>query len=284
MEKNNMKYKNILIGADIEVFLQHKPTGEIVSAEGFVRGTKNKPYCFDKSNKYFATSLDNVLAEYCIPPAKTKSEFYRNIAKSMGYINTSIPKDFCTLAFPAANLHERFLRTENALLFGCEPDFNAYTQWVNPRPNAEEHTLRSAGGHIHIGYDGAGPVFDLHNPDDRIVSADTDRQNIIKALDLFLSVPLVLIEPDNKRKELYGKAGAYRPKKYGVEYRTISNYYASSEKLTKWAFSNTKEAINWLNKGNAVDKELGAYVAETINTNNKKNAEYLIDALNIKTP
>ncbi len=80
------------------------------------------------------------------------------------------------------------------------PDFNA---WVGGKPNTVGGVKgcgRSAGGHIHIGYD------DFNQ---------TTSDFIVKALDLFISVPLVIAEPENKRKEMYGKAGAYRPQPWG---------------------------------------------------------------------
>src|SRR5690606_24428610 len=137
----------------------------------------------------------------------------------------------CTTPLPSANLDRMYLETENALTFGCQPDYNAYTMQTNLRPNTSDETLRSAGGHIHIGYKDA-PEYD---PEYYI--PDEERANIVRALDLFIGVPSILLEPDNKRKELYGKAGAFRPKPYGLEYRTISNYYMEDKKLIEWVYN-----------------------------------------------
>lgn len=82
----------------------------------------------------------------------------------------------------------------------CDPDFNV---WKDGRPNLVGRPSpggRSAGGHIHIGYD------DFN---------DITNNAIVKALDVFISIPLIFMEPDNKRKEMYGKAGAYRPQPWG---------------------------------------------------------------------
>jgi hypothetical protein len=51
------------------------------------------------------------------------------------------------------------------------------------------------------------------------------------------------------RKELYGKAGAYRPTKYGVEYRVMSNYFASSPKFVKIIYDLTKDALSIMERG-----------------------------------
>ena len=102
---------NPTIGADIEVFLANKRTREVVSAEGIIKGTKENPYVWDTFNKYFAISLDNVLAEFCIPPARTNNEWYANIQKSLSYINSVIPVELGTMAAPSANLDPKYLRT-----------------------------------------------------------------------------------------------------------------------------------------------------------------------------
>lgn len=265
----------LAIGADIELFLQDKNTKEIVSAEGFILGTKDKPHVFDRANPYFATSLDNVLAEFCIPPAKTKAEFYNNIRKSIGYINRFIPHDLCTVALPAANLDEKYLQTDQAKIFGCEPDFNAYTGYQNNKPFCEDITLRSAGGHLHFSYENPMP-FDSKN-----YVGDEQRCNIIKAFDLHIGVPSILLEPDNKRKELYGKAGAFRPKSYGVEYRTISNFYLAHKKLTLWVYDAMQNAIKWLNEGFVIEDGLADAVKNVINSSNKKEAEEMIADFNL---
>src|SRR5690606_27611941 len=98
---------------------------------------------------------------------------------------------------------------------------------VNDPPAA--HTLlRTAGGHIHVGYD---------NPDNAM-SAD-----IVLAMDVMLGVPSVLIDGDTRRRQMYGKAGCFRFKEYGLEYRTLSNFWIMSEERIRWAFRQTQQAV-----------------------------------------
>ncbi len=259
--------KNPTIGADVEFFLQEKATGKIVSAEGHIRGTKEEPFNFDPISKYFSTSLDNVLAEVTIPPVTCKADFWANINKSRRYVDQNIPKGLCTVALPAANLDPHWLMTEQAIKFGCEPDFNAYTGYENNKPECEDPTLRSCGGHIHIGYENSNHELN---------------RRIIRALDLYVGVPSVLQEPDNKRKELYGKAGAFRHKDYGVEYRTISNYYLVSKKLTYWAFDAVQNALDFINSGKELEQYLGGVIQNTINNNNKTTAAEIVRDFKLK--
>lgn len=267
------------IGADCEMFLKNKKTNEIVSAEGFVQGTKEEPFVFDPSNNFFATSLDNVLAEFSIPPATNKVEFYNYLRKSIRYINTSIPKEYCTVASPAEILQDYYLQTTQAKKFGCEPDFNAYTGLQNNRPFAANPNLRSAGGHLHLGYIDPS-TFDPFSYYDS--SMDSERHEIIQALDLHIGVPSVILEPDNERKLLYGKAGAFRPKIYGLEYRTVSNFYLNSKKLTMWVYDAVTNAINWLNEGNVIDRVMATHISDVINSNDKQEAQNLIKTFNLQ--
>ena len=263
-----MFIKNFTIGADIEVFLHDEENKEIVSAEGIIQGTKDKPFVFDPTNKYYATSLDNVMCEFCIPPAKTPAEFYDAIQKALNYINSATPENLKPLAIPAAEIDSKYLQTENALLFGCDPDYNAWTEVKNLSPGTATN-LRTCGGHIHIGYENPSEFFNL---------------SLIKAMDLFIGVPSVILEPENLRKTMYGKAGAFRHKEYGVEYRTVSNFYLANKKLTDFVFNNTIAAIDFVNSGkiNMLGLEEKEDIVNAINYNDHQLALKVIDQYGIK--
>ena len=48
-----MFINNYMIGGDHELFLRNKKTGEVITAEGIVKGTKEEPFNFDKSNPFW---------------------------------------------------------------------------------------------------------------------------------------------------------------------------------------------------------------------------------------
>lgn len=267
MTKNNLIIVNPTIGSDVEFFVQDQATKEIVSAEGFILGTKSNPYKFDQENPYFATSLDNVLAEGNIPPTTNKAEFYQFIDKLNQKINEMLPQGLCTVAQPSARLDYSHLMTDNAQIFGCEPSLNCWTGTVvQPMPSGDN--LRSAGFHIHIGY---------NNPN--------HGTNMLfgKAMDLFVGLASVLLEPANERKAVgYGCAGNIRHQKHGCEYRSLSSYFASSQKLIEWCFDRTMDAINFINNGRIPEiMNLGSVIQDTINNENKEVAENLVKQFNI---
>lgn len=265
--KNILLMDNITIGADIEVFLQDKQTKEIVSAEGIIKGTKEDPHQFKDGG--FATSLDNVMAEFNIAPAKTAKDFSENILFALAYIKSVIPANLVPLAIPSARVDRKYLQTENAMLFGCEPDYDAWKGGLqNEKPTcATIPTLRSCGGHVHVGYSNANNLCTM---------------DLIRAMDIFIGLPSIIQEPDNERKTLYGKAGAFRFKPYGGEYRTISNYYLQSKDLTEWVFNNTQQAIEFVNRRNPISREEGEGIQAAINLNDKELANTLCTYFGVK--
>lgn len=122
-------------------------------------------------------------------------------------------------------------------------------------------------GHISVGYD---------KPDERT------SLELVKAMDLFLGVPSVILDKDTLRRELYGKAGAMRFKEWGVEYRTLSNFWLFNKELTEWAFNNTIKAIEYVNSGGEVTNPQD--IIEAINTGNVELANDIIDDYNIEMP
>lgn len=114
--------------------------------------------------------------------------------------------------------------------------------------------------HFHIGYDD-------HNRETSI--------ELIRTLDLFLGVPSILIDKDDRRRELYGKAGCFRFTAYGLEYRVMSGYFIDTPELIDWCFTQITKAIDFLNEGGSVEKD-ASKIVEAINDNNKTLAQELV--------
>jgi len=184
--------KNFLVGTDPEVFVVEKENQKVSSAIGLIPGTKDQP--FPISDKGHAIQTDNVMAEFCVPACNNPIELYLNIKFCMDAINAMLPKELETSVIASAYLDEKYLKNEQAQTFGCDPDYNAYSLDQN-EPPSNKTNLRSAGGHIHIGYD--EPNFKTNI-------------KIIKAMDLFLGLPSLVLDTDKDRRKMYGKAGAFR--------------------------------------------------------------------------
>ncbi|MGL5323575.1 MAG: putative amidoligase domain-containing protein [Aeromonas sp.] len=225
---------NVLVGADPELFIMGKKTKKFKSAHGRVPGTKANPHPVPCG----AIQIDGMALEFNIDPAATKTEFKRNLKTVMGELKARVPQ-FHVMAVPTATFDKKHLAKQppEALELGCEPDYCAYFDGPNPRPNAAAD-FRTGSGHVHIGWT---KDVDIHDPE-HIEAC----RILVRELDFRLGLPSLLWDNDGKRRELYGKAGAYRIKPYGVEYRTLSNRWLSSPKLQEFVFNQVVASVEAL--------------------------------------
>lgn len=244
-----------LIGADPEFFIKKK-YGGYTSAVGLIGGSKWEPKKIDEDGH--AILEDNVAVEFNIKPASSFDEFRSSIHKVLDHIRGILPGyEFSKES--AVSFPQEELMTPEAQMFGCEPDFDAWRECVNEKPCADDKNLRSAGGHIHVGSDLA-----INNP-----------VAVIRAMDLFLGVPSTQLDAGTLRRELYGKAGCFRAKSYGAEYRTLSNFWIFDDSLIQWAFEGTQRALEFVEKGNTIDVADGYRIQRCINTNNPDDFDFL---------
>jgi hypothetical protein len=198
-----MKLNNLTFGADPELFIINTKTKKVVSAVGLIPGEKGNPWRSEDMPKGFGLETDNILAEFNIPPVKDGVSFINNIQYMQNYIDRfvkAINPDLGIKCAASQIVPSSELQSEQARMFGCDIDYNVYTQEPNEKPRGETTNIRSAGCHIHIGYE---------NPD-----VDTSL-TLIKYLDAYLGVPSILKDRDKKRRSLYGKAGCFRLTDYG---------------------------------------------------------------------
>lgn len=263
------KINSFLIGSDPEVFLKDKESGEIVSAIPYIPGDKWNPYPIPTLSKGHDIQCDNVMVEYCIPATADSKAFYASIIACIEYTNSVLPSNLGVIIQSSADLDPKYLQDPAAQKFGCEPDFNA---WMDGMPNdspCSGGTLRTCGGHIHIGY---------NNP------TMATSMELIKALDLYLGVPSIIIDPDKRRKSMYGKAGALRFKPYGVEYRSLSNFWVKDQDLVDMVFKGVEAAIAFVNNGEVdlLSDEDQLLIQTCINTGDEALAYKLINKFKLE--
>ena len=256
---------NITIGTDGEFFLEKQ--GVIIPSQHVLTelyGSKEDPIILENG----AFHRDNVLGEFAHPPAANADEFVHHIRTVLAEIQEKFLNDFdCTALFiPSHNMAWEFLEHPEATVFGCDPELNAYTGEYFPSPDVEEAgQFRSAGGHLHAGWD-----------------FKSDREKMLAAIaaDIFVGLPAVLLDKQGleRKSRLYGKAGACRIKPYGIEYRTLSNFWYQSDELIRWAFNSMTTAVenrnnitDYLTDGDAVQR-----LQHTINTGDVNEAKILM--------
>lgn len=256
---------NIKAGSDPEVFLMKD--GIIVPSFDLIGGSKVNPRPLGDG---FFVQEDNVALEYNIPPATSRQEFITNIFEGLKRSQEVLPDGY---VFKIASSH-KFTKAQldhyNANLFGCESDRNAWLGGeFNDKPKVPNDGLRCTGGHFHLGY-----------------TCDPELKKqldifLVKWMDVYLAVPSMKIDKDKLRRRLYGKAGAYRDKKYGMEYRTLSSFWLASDELTGWVYDQAMKAVDAVNDKRELDDEDGKMIASAVNKSNMKAVDYLCEKYNL---
>lgn len=262
----------ITIGADPELFVQG-PTGRLISPHMFIPGTKTHPFPV----KGGAVQLDGFAAEFNINPSTSFADFSNNINLVLGQLKAMLPADHTLKATPLARFGEDYIanQPEHVKMLGCDPDFNAYTGEQNPTPNGEMG-YRTASGHVHIGWtQGQDVTNEAHLQDCMFLT---------QALDATLGLYSIIHEPNQEgklRRDLYGRAGAFRPKPYGVEYRVMSNFWVDSPIHRQNIWKMTRMVTMKMKKRAVrLDRSYQGTIVSVINGGYQQNAKDCLSKVN----
>lgn len=258
-----MKFINeFTIGADPEFFIKDSK-GNVVSAEGVIGGTKNKPLPFD--DRGFFMQEDNVMVEFNIPPSDNKQSFIDDMEYAKSYLSILLDmKGYTPFYAASAEFSKETLSTPQACMFGCSPEYNVYIKGNNPGIDAKNFSHRFCGGHVHIGFD---------------YEYQEDQEDLIKALDITLGLPALFIDKDVLRRSAYGKAGSCRLTRYGVEYRVLSNFWIATEQGIGWVYDGVEKAFDILNNNYNLINQYSEGVRLAIDSGNINYATEIINEL-----
>ena len=242
----------ITFGTDPEFILCDKNSEKPVNAIELLEGNIYNRVTI-KGNQFYS---DNVLAECAVKPAKTRKQAADNIKETLQTLSDMVApykiSDISAVDFDQSQLQcncadDPKWDGEHRLCpkhFGCDPDICAYQmKTMEPPKVMADGTLRSAGGHIHLG--GSAECLE----------GGEKTYKLIYLLDLLLGIPSLFMEvpseAQKKRRTLYGQAGRYRMKDYGLEYRTLSNFWLRSPRLVNMVYDMCMFAIKFVDRGDA---------------------------------
>ena len=105
---------------------------------------------------------------------------------------------------------------------------------------------------------------------------------MIKMMDIYLGLPSIVKDRDERRRSLYGKAGCFRLTPYGFEYRVLSSAMMATPELVEFVYNQTMKAIDAFNEGKIeLTEKLQKEVRSAIDSGNVEAAEALIKKYDI---
>ena len=236
------------IGTDPEFFIRRIRDGKLISAIPFIDGTKEEPEPLENGGN---VQFDNVAVEFATDPAENGEDLVTKIGNAFRDVLKKVPAGHELAVEPSASFDQDQLETDEAQQFGCDPDYCAWDLKVNDAPFCSDLTLRTCGGHIHVGKKaGDGNDF-LIDPMGKIV--------VVRGMDIFHGVISVMLDSSEEavtRRKLYGKAGCHRPVAIehngmydGVEYRVLSNFWFKTPDLVMLMESLKEDVLRIVREG-----------------------------------
>lgn len=253
----------ILIGCDPEFFVRDKKTKKIISAHNLIPGTKEAPYKVELG----AIQVDGIATEININPASNSELFRMNINHVTKQLLAMMNKDgdnYELVRVPVTFFDKEDWEKipEEPKILGCNPDYNAWTGEANDAPpdTFEYPVMRTAAGHIHIGWCNGRDVTDpMHF---------MDTVSVAKQMDYYVGLFTLLWDHDARRRNMYGKAGAFRPKPYGMEYRVPSNVWTRTGDLMEYVYQNAWKGMREVFNDHLMEDKFGDWAKKQIDENN----------------
>lgn len=179
---------------------------------------------------------DGVQAEFTVAPDRCISWIVDRIyykLRAAKKVLDSLPQPNARLSVASVVDYpeeERLNAAKEHVQLGCKPSLNVYRMGGELVTNGRDLPVRFAGGHVHVELPIATPL-----------------EPCVKALDAILGVWSVgaAASFDNPiRRRYYGLPGEYRPTSYGLEYRSLSNFWLMHPALTHIMFEIARATIS----------------------------------------
>ena len=116
-----MRIREFTLGADAELFIINTKTNKVVSSVGLIPGVKDEPYKAEDMPEGFGIEIDNILAEFNIPPCKSCGEWINNIEYMKNYLRNFVKKinpDYDIKCSAYEEVDSDQLQSPEASLFG----------------------------------------------------------------------------------------------------------------------------------------------------------------------
>jgi hypothetical protein len=247
-----------MLGCDPEFFFADSKSGKVIGSEKILK----------KSDKERCLVIDGVQAELNPAPSFCRQLLagsiqtcfiqLRNALKARGI--DAVVKVDSLVDITQAELDSL---SEGCQVFGCAPSTNIYSEGENKtskiKVDAKKYLKRSAGGHIHLGNAFSTYLNQTQFPEhgeyaEYVKIAKRIEQALKKSPDIMIAVLDIVVgntcvlmdrsEGNKERRANYGRAGEYRLKPYGIEYRSLSNFWLRSYQLMSFVTGLCRFAVH----------------------------------------
>lgn len=233
----------IYMGADPEFFFRPTKKRNIIGSEKVIDKDKGVDVkSLHNTMVRSAIICDGVQGELNIAPSSCRAYVGNQIRECFVVLDRHLKKTDVVADFrPLAKITKKEMQSlsPQSKIFGCSPSYNA---WEMPPEvpiediNPAEYRIRTAGGHLHLGSNDRNLTKWMK---DNIVRT-------IKMCDYIVGNTCVLLDRDEgqtERRKTYGRAGEYRIQDWGLEYRTLSNFWLRSYQLMSFVMGLARETL-----------------------------------------
>lgn len=214
----------LTVGHDAELFLVDRD-GNGVPSFDLIAGSKEIPR--PAKSGLGALLEDNVTAELNINPASCALDFVNNTLATLNDLRELLPPELQFAFVDNMSFLKERMDHPKAREFGCEPDYNFYTNRINHYKMKDllKNNTRLAGGHVHLGAAWEVPEGKV-NP---LMESRDSAQALCLATEVLFGGYRQDKNPINTIRDMYyGRGGCFRPKPYGIEYRSLPNFWLST--------------------------------------------------------
>ena len=240
----------VTFGCDPEFFFEKN--GTIIGSEKVIDIKKGLSVKKDQKKNGSCSSgtpeskfiVDGVQAEINPKPDTCRARLGNEISACFRTLYETIKADpeLSINFLPTVKINKKELMSldEKSRVFGCAPSKNSDKKSQNAVAlrDPAKYKYRSAGGHIHLGYD---------NYSTNVKSVLSEPARLVQIMDIIVGNTCVLIDRDPgniERRKVYGRAGEYRTPPHGVEYRTLSNFWLRAYPLMSFVMSLSRVCVN----------------------------------------
>lgn len=294
-------WQSVALGGDPEFFFENSD-GNTVGSEKVlpkdgIASTTNGTYTLAAQQGVTGkTVIDGVQAELHPRASSCREILASEISLCFHSLKETLKaKGVRVVVAPLVNVSQSEIDslTPQSQVFGCEPSRNIYqnAEESSIKVDAKKYLKRSAGGHVHLG----NFFADILNEPARNISADQRQWGgkyaiaertektlkqmpdvLVPILDIIVGNTCVLLDQDEgniERRANYGRVGEFRIKPYGLEYRTLSNFWLKSYPLMSLVYGLARFAVHLVEQSKPDNDYVSALIGAV-------NREDIIKAIN----